>query len=258
MRGKSWFPALPGYLGVSIDHDEIAPGWLHAMRLTVAASELRSGWSEAAKQRPMVEVPMSSGFEAVVIDVLLGTSTPALIRLDRAFLVANMGRGDGGTAVIVARPTRLDAPVHEALAPEIAEAVDELRRSAGMAHPPRDSSSLAAIPMATCARSRLPWMLTPTSECRSATDTVTYRSVASSATSGLGDHKISTRWRRSTPGRYSVTEGVDPTVTQGVAVDPAELQAHRGHGASRLARSPRHPSRPSLAGSPPSAVLPAR
>jgi hypothetical protein len=43
-------------------------------------------------------------------------------------MVADMLRGDGGTAAIVARPMNLDAPVHKALAPRIAEAVAELRQ----------------------------------------------------------------------------------------------------------------------------------
>jgi hypothetical protein len=61
------------------------------------------------------------------IDVLLGTSAASGIRIERAFMVANMSRGDAGSAAIVARPTNLDAPVHEALARQIAEAVAELR-----------------------------------------------------------------------------------------------------------------------------------
>lgn len=119
---------MPRYLGVSTDHDEIAPGWLHAMRITVAASELRTGWHEGARRRPLVEVPMPSDFDSVSVDILLGTPTAAPIRIQRAFMVANMERGDGGIAAIVARPMNLDAPVHEVLAPQIAEAVAELRQ----------------------------------------------------------------------------------------------------------------------------------
>jgi hypothetical protein len=126
--GQAQAPDSPRYLGVSTKHDEIAPGWQHAMRITVAATELRSGWREAAKQRELVEVPVPPAFEAVSIDVLLGTSTAAPIRIDRAFLISNLLRGDGSTAVIIARPTHLDAPVHEALAPQIAVAVAELRQ----------------------------------------------------------------------------------------------------------------------------------
>lgn len=97
------------------------------MRITVAESELRSGWREAVKQRQLVEIPRPPDFEAVSIDVLLGTSTAAPIRIERAFLVGKLLRGDGGTAAIVARPAHLDTPVHEALSPQIAEAVAELR-----------------------------------------------------------------------------------------------------------------------------------
>lgn len=125
--GQTPVPDSPRYLGVSTEHDKIAPGWLHAMRITVAATELRRGWLEAAKQRQLVEVPVPPGFAAVSIDVLLGASAAAPIRIDRAFLVGNLLRGDGGTAAIVARPTHLDAPAHEALEPQIAVAVGELR-----------------------------------------------------------------------------------------------------------------------------------
>lgn len=126
--GQAPLPGSPRYLGVSTEHEEFAPGWLHAMRITVAKTELRSGWREAAKQRQLVEVPLPLDFQAVSLDVLLGTSAAAPIRIDSAFLVSNLLRGDGGTAAIVARPTHLDAPVHEAFAPQIAVAVAELRQ----------------------------------------------------------------------------------------------------------------------------------
>ncbi|MHB1800058.1 MAG: hypothetical protein ACYCU5_00090 [Actinomycetes bacterium] len=126
--GQELVPASPRYLGVATEHDEIAPGWLHAMRITVAGTELRSGWGEAAKPRQLVDIPVPSGSEAVSIDVLLGSPKAARIRIDRAFLVGAMRRGDGGMAAIVARETDLDVRVHEALAPQIAEAVAELCR----------------------------------------------------------------------------------------------------------------------------------
>lgn len=125
--GQELVLGTPRYLGVSTDHDEIAPGWLHAMRITVASSELRSGWSEGAKSRELIEVPMPGDAEALSVDVLLGSPSPALIRLDRAFMIANLERGDAGTVVIVARPAILDVPVPVAFASQIAEAVPELR-----------------------------------------------------------------------------------------------------------------------------------
>lgn len=126
--GREAVPGTPRYVGVSTEHDEFAPGWLHAMRITVASTELRGGWHEASRQRPLVEVPMPPGFDAISIDVLLGSSEASLIRVDHAFMIANMLRGDGGTAVIVACPMDLDTPVHDAFAPQIAEADAELRK----------------------------------------------------------------------------------------------------------------------------------
>lgn len=124
--GQELVPAVPRYLAVSSDHDEIAPGWLHAMRITVAATELRSGWGEAGRQRALVEIPIPPGAEAVAIDVLLGSSAAAPVPLSDASIVTKMERGDGGIATIAARPVVLDGPVHKMLAPQITKALADL------------------------------------------------------------------------------------------------------------------------------------
>ena len=123
-EGQALDPGSPPYLGVITEHAEIAPGWLHAMRITVARDELRSGWVERVRERPVVEVPADTGFDAVSIDVLLGATGAAPIRVDEhAFLIAELARGDGGSVVVIAVPTDLDVPVRVALAPLIREAV---------------------------------------------------------------------------------------------------------------------------------------
>ena len=48
-------------------------------------------------------------------------------RIDRALLVGQLERGDGGMAVVVARPMSIDAPVRAALADQIRNATDRLR-----------------------------------------------------------------------------------------------------------------------------------
>jgi hypothetical protein len=109
------------------EHAEFAPGWLHAMRITVAHDELRSGWTEGVAERQVVEVPADTGFDAVSIDVLLGAVGAGPIRIERALPVAELARGDRGIVIVIARLTNLDAPVRIALAHLIPEAVDGVR-----------------------------------------------------------------------------------------------------------------------------------
>lgn len=109
-------------MGVLNDHDEIAPGWVHAMRITVAVSELRKGYVEAVKPRGMIDVPVPPDVDAVVIDVLLGAADTGALRIDSAFTVAKLARADGGSAAVIARPMALEAPLHLALTQQIAEA----------------------------------------------------------------------------------------------------------------------------------------
>lgn len=117
----------PGYLGIVKNHKEIAPGWLHATRITVACGELRSDWVEHARERDIVEVPADEAFDAVTIDILLGAVGAAGLRIDEAVSIAEIARGDGGLAVASARRMNLDIPVHNALAPQIDEALAGMR-----------------------------------------------------------------------------------------------------------------------------------
>jgi hypothetical protein len=125
--GQELVPDAARYLGVSTVRAEIARGWLHALRITVAESELRSGWTEAVRNRGFVEAPIPAGYDALSVDVLLASSTAVPIQLDRSLMIADMLRGDGGRAVIVARPAALDAPIHVAMEASIAEAVSQMR-----------------------------------------------------------------------------------------------------------------------------------
>ena len=124
--GQSLEPDVQAYLGVIKEHGEIGPGWLHAMRITVDCAELRSEWVEQVRDRQVVDVPADASFDAVSIDVLLGAAGAATIRIDHAFLVGELTRGDGGSAVVVARPMNIDVPVRVALAPQIHEATEGL------------------------------------------------------------------------------------------------------------------------------------
>lgn len=124
-EGQLLAPDVPAYLGVIKEHSEIGPGWLHATRITVDRVELRSEWVERVRDRSVIDVPADAAFDAVSIDVLLGVAGADAIRIDHAFLVGELTRGDGGSAV-VARPMNIDAPVRFALGLQIREATEGL------------------------------------------------------------------------------------------------------------------------------------
>ena len=124
--GLSLDPDVPAYLGVIKEHGEIAPGWLLAMRITVGRAELRAEWIEQVRDRQVVDIPADASFDAVSIDVLLGAAGAATIRIDHAFLVGELARSDGGSAVVIARPMNIDAPVRVDLARQIREVTEGL------------------------------------------------------------------------------------------------------------------------------------
>jgi hypothetical protein len=124
--GLSLDPDVPAYLGVIKEHGEIAPGWLHAMRITVDRAELRAEWIEQVRDRQVVDVPADASFDAVSIDVLLGAAGAATIRFDHTFLVGELARSGGGSAVVIARPMNIDAPARVALARQIRDAAEGL------------------------------------------------------------------------------------------------------------------------------------
>lgn len=126
-EGQELNPDVPPYMGVLKNREEIAAGWTHAMRITVARSELRQGYVEAAQPRPLIEVPVHPDFEAVAVDLFLGAASAAPIQIENGFLIAQLRRGDGGLAVVVARPMNLEAPLHVSLAGQIAQARDGMR-----------------------------------------------------------------------------------------------------------------------------------
>ncbi len=125
--GQSLHPDAQPYLGVITEHGEIGPGWLHAMRITVDRAELRSEWVERVRDRLVVDIPTDASFDAVSVDVLLGATGAATIRIDQAFLVGELARGDDGSAIVVARPTNIDTPVRTSLASQIHDATEGLR-----------------------------------------------------------------------------------------------------------------------------------
>lgn len=116
------------YLGVIKDHKEIVTGWTHAMRITVARSELRNGYIEQVRERSVVDIPADPETDAVSIDLLLGGEQAAPLHIERAFPIAHMRRGDGGQAIVIARPMVLDEPMPIVMADRIAQIRQDLRQ----------------------------------------------------------------------------------------------------------------------------------
>jgi hypothetical protein len=121
-------PDASPFLGVSTERDEIAPGWHRAKRITVARSELRDASIDQAKAKQMVAIPTHPAYNAVSIDILLANANPSLIRLDLAFPVARLHRGDGGQVHVVAFPTNLDESVSDTFAEDLAQIRQDLRQ----------------------------------------------------------------------------------------------------------------------------------
>lgn len=119
--GRELEPESPAYLGVFKAHEEIAPGWQHALRITVAQSELQDAYAERVRQRSTIEIPVDPGFAAVSVDVFLRAPDASPIVVDHAMHVVEIERAGGGSAVVIARPMDLDAPVKVALGAQIAE-----------------------------------------------------------------------------------------------------------------------------------------
>ena len=127
--GTNTLPVARSYLGSLREHVEVAPGWNHAMRISVAVDELRSGWSEDVRERPLTAIPTNEGFDEVVIDLFLGRADRAELELHHAYLVGDFNLGDGDVAAVVARPARVDEPLRSILAGEFEEAVAGIRAS---------------------------------------------------------------------------------------------------------------------------------
>lgn len=119
--GQELEPESPAYLGVLKAHEETAPGWLHALRITVAQSELHSAYVERVRQRSTIEIPVDSQFDAISVDLFLKAPDAAPIIVEHALHVVEIERAGGGSAALIARPMDLDAPVNVAFATQIAE-----------------------------------------------------------------------------------------------------------------------------------------
>ena len=111
------------YLAITHTHREVAPGWVHALRIAVPRSELRHH-TESVSTREVLPVSLPWGHDAVAIDLYLGMpGRPLAMRLGplgRA--LAELERGDGGRALLIRRPLALVRPVADEFAAEISEA----------------------------------------------------------------------------------------------------------------------------------------
>ena len=94
-------PDEPRYVGVLRNPDEVAPGWRHAMRISVPTDELRANWVERAAVRPLVSIRPWDAFDAASIDILLGC--PIAVRPSDHSKCSRLGRS---TAVMAGQCRR--------------------------------------------------------------------------------------------------------------------------------------------------------
>ncbi|MGH9920026.1 MAG: hypothetical protein ACRD6W_14315 [Nitrososphaerales archaeon] len=106
---------------------EVAPGWHHAMRISIPTDELRTNWVERATAPPPVTVRPWDAFKAVSIDIFLGGPARADQLVTPSFPIGEIERGDGGTVAIVGRPERVAEPLRTVRAKEIEEAIAGIR-----------------------------------------------------------------------------------------------------------------------------------
>ncbi|MCU1492550.1 MAG: hypothetical protein JWO62_314 [Acidimicrobiaceae bacterium] len=127
--GQELRPDLPPYQGIIRDFVEVAPGWLHGLRITVDLDELRGDWEERSRARAdIVDIPANPGVDAVTIDAYLTTPCSARFQPDQcAIWHEEIERIDGGRLVVVARAMNIDGRVREVYAGPIAEAREGMR-----------------------------------------------------------------------------------------------------------------------------------
>ena len=120
-------PDEPRYMGVLRNPDEVAPGWQHAMRISVPTDELRANWVERAAVRPLVSIRPWDAFDAASIDILLGCPIRSDLLITPSVPIGEIERGDGGTVAVVARPERVAEPLRTVRANEVAQSVAGIR-----------------------------------------------------------------------------------------------------------------------------------
>jgi hypothetical protein len=119
--------STPRFLEVTRTRPEIGVGWTHALRVTVAKSELRFVDGRSDEPTDLIGVPTHSAYDAVCMDMFLGEPDAGRIRIELGLLIAKLTRGDGGQVLLVGRPTNLRSKIRDDLAEEIAEAKMGLR-----------------------------------------------------------------------------------------------------------------------------------
>ena len=120
-------PDAPRYVGVLQNPGEVAPGWYHAMRISISTDELRGNWVERAATRQLVTVRPWDAFDAVSIDIFLGAPARADLVVTPSFPIGEIERGDGGTVAVIARPERVAEPLRTVRAKEVEEAIAGIR-----------------------------------------------------------------------------------------------------------------------------------
>ncbi|HUW77512.1 MAG TPA: hypothetical protein VMV52_02030 [Candidatus Nanopelagicaceae bacterium] len=89
------------YLEVTKTRPEFGVGWTHALRVTVAKSELRFVEGRCNEPTDLIGVPTHPDYDAVCMDMFLGEPDAGHIRIELGVPIAELTRGDGGQVILV-------------------------------------------------------------------------------------------------------------------------------------------------------------
>jgi hypothetical protein len=99
----------------------------HAHQIIVPYSELSTTYVEKVKARSFIDIPLHRESDAVNLNLYLADGPFGLIKMDQALLVAEMELGGGGSALLVAQPTRYENSIHDTFKHLIGEVRDSLK-----------------------------------------------------------------------------------------------------------------------------------
>lgn len=114
-------------MGVSHSRKDLGAGWALCKRVTVARTEMRTQDLVDSTHKPVLGMPLSDEYPALSFEVLLGQPGAGPVHLDRTQLVGRMTRGDGGSVLVVARPTLLSGDLRSEYFAEIEQCKRDLK-----------------------------------------------------------------------------------------------------------------------------------
>mgnify|MGYP007086239250 FL=1 len=115
------------HLATTYSRPELAPGWVHAVRLVVARSEMLPS---SQKRDGVIDIPIPTDYPAVAIDLyILDPNHPDATPIEarNAFPIGELWCGDGRALSIIALPMSLTESPSEAFAREKREAMADMK-----------------------------------------------------------------------------------------------------------------------------------